>query len=265
MSDRERELRDSKVSPSDDVLVHVKDTIHALFNRAIEPNARRVYGFSDPSDGTYTIIFLNRLCFDLASATLVADTCILPLTLQFLDRHGQHLANLTLGGEMMSIVTKGAEVTAWKHLLPAFVERCRTWSHKPTCSYVEKGEIPLGVAVGENPICACGEGVDLGALNEVASWKVLAPYMTRAAFSQLFAVSYLESVAGVLKGGKEESSVRFEDEMTADVTSCARCGMGASEAGKNLMRCGRCQKIMYCGRACQSADWPQHKVGCKKK
>jgi len=265
MSDRERERRESKVSPSVDVLVHVKDTIHSLFGRATEPNAHRVFALTDPSGGgTYTFIFINRLCFDLASATLVADTCILPLTHPFLNRHGQQLANLTAGGKSMLIVTEGAEVTAWKHLLPAFVERCRTWSHKPSCQYLKTGEIPLGVELEENPICACGEGMELGAMAEVASWKFLAPYMTRAAISQLFAVSYLESVAGALKNiiARGPST---QDSPNAGATSCARCGKSASEAGKQaLMKCSRCLKTMYCGRECQTAHWKQHKAICKK-
>jgi hypothetical protein len=267
MSDRERELRESKVSPSVDVLVHMKDTIHALFGLATESNARRVFGLSDPSDGGhYTIIFVNGFCFDLASATLVADTCILPLTHLFVERHAKQLGNLTLKGKMTSIITKGAEVTAWKHLLPAFVERCRTWSHKPSCQYLKTGEIPLGVEMADNPICACGEGVGLGALAEVASWKSLAPYMTRAAISQLFAVSYLETVAGESKKQKEKSrGASIQDRPIASAASCARCGKSASEAGTQaLMKCSRCLKTMYCGRECQNADWKRHKAGCKK-
>jgi hypothetical protein len=253
-----------------DVLVHVKDSIHSLFMRAVEPNTKRIFSLLEPTNGgNYTIIFLNQLCLDVASCALVADVCILPLTHKLLKKHGQAIANLTLGSKMLSIVTEGEELRAWKHLLPAFVERCRTWSHSRTCQYVEAGQIPLSVEMDQNPICACGEGVHLGAFSEVPQWKVLAPFVTRAAISPLFAVSYLEGIGGAARGVmKQMESVGLSGSVGSNEPGaaivCAKCGAGESEGGgQALLRCSRCPETRYCGPACQKADWAQHKSQCK--
>jgi MYND finger len=263
LSDREIDLR-AKKSPSTDVLVNVKDSIHSFFMRAVEPNARRIFSLSEPTDGGYTIIFLNRLCLDVASSALVADVCILPLTFEFLMKHVQTIAGFERDGKMMSIVTEEEEVRTWKHLLPVFVERSRTWSHSRTCQYVQAGQIPLSDQMEQNPICACGEGVELGAFSDVPEWKSLAPFVTRAAISPLFAVSYLESIGGAAREWLERA--RFNGNVGNDepdaATVCAKCGSGARE-GRALLRCSRCSDTKYCGRACQKADWAQHKKQCK--
>lgn len=265
LSDRERDLRQQASSSLQplivDVLVHVKDTLHSLFMRATEPNARRIFGLTDPSHGgVYTIIFLNQLCLDLASHTLVVDTCILPLTPQLLKNFGQMLANLCEDGEMMQIVTSGEEMTAWKHLLPVFAERCRTWSHKPTCQYIEAGHVPISVKYDENPICGCGEGLSLGAFSKVPQWKLLAPFVTRAVFSPLFAVSYLESVGDSVKSPDFQTGLDVIS--SSPGTVCAHCG---NVGERKLLKCGRCKETSYCGKACQNADWKQHKIHCKAK
>ena len=46
---------------------------------------------------------------------------------------------------------------------------------------------------------------------------------------------------------------------SADV--CARCMQGGR--GERLQRCTVC-KTAYCSRACQSADWAEHRSECKR-
>ena len=43
---------------------------------------------------------------------------------------------------------------------------------------------------------------------------------------------------------------------------CAGCGARAA-ATAPLLRCTGCRQQWYCSRACQRADWPDHKGGCK--
>ena len=253
MSDRERAAQERGTPPTDsqpvDVLAQVKETIRCIFLQAIEPRALRIFGLTAPRDGVYTIIFLNGLRLDLASHTLVADTCVLPLTDNFLDRFGQHIANLTLGGRMIQIKTDEDEVRAWKQLLPVFAERCRSWSHKAKCEYVINGRVPLSVEVGGNPMCSCGEGVELGAFCEVAEWKKLARSVTRAAISPLFA----ESMEGFdrLRAVKKVSGL-----------ACEFCGKTGQE-GDALLRCSLCKVANYCGKECQKGDWKKHKMHCE--
>lgn len=40
---------------------------------------------------------------------------------------------------------------------------------------------------------------------------------------------------------------------------CAKCEKFSAQ----LMRCGRCNKVMYCGRACQIAHYKEHKTICR--
>lgn len=42
---------------------------------------------------------------------------------------------------------------------------------------------------------------------------------------------------------------------------CDQCG-SLAVAGKKLMFCGRCKKVMYCGKECQRSAWPSHKAKC---
>ena len=41
---------------------------------------------------------------------------------------------------------------------------------------------------------------------------------------------------------------------------CSRCFEAAQETA--LLRCGRCRTVFYCGKACQKADWPNHRKRC---
>lgn len=43
-------------------------------------------------------------------------------------------------------------------------------------------------------------------------------------------------------------------------TMCKVC----LKTGKDVKRCGRCQRVYYCSRECQKSDWSEHKVDCLK-
>jgi ankyrin repeat protein len=47
---------------------------------------------------------------------------------------------------------------------------------------------------------------------------------------------------------------------------CDHCGKTAEEASvRSLKDCGKCYVARYCGKECQLAAWPEHKVACKAK
>jgi hypothetical protein len=145
LSDRERNQNISSTSP---VLSQVKETLHGIFTSASGLNAKRIFGFKAPSCGIYTIVFLNHLRLDLASNTLVADVCVLPLTLQRLEIFGEILSRIC-HAQMVVINTSEGEALAWKQLLPACVERCRSWCHMQNCEYIHEDNIPLSVELKE--------------------------------------------------------------------------------------------------------------------
>ncbi|KAF9523940.1 hypothetical protein CPB83DRAFT_645991 [Crepidotus variabilis] len=44
---------------------------------------------------------------------------------------------------------------------------------------------------------------------------------------------------------------------------CAVCKKTSGPSYQPLQKCSRCQSQVYCGRECQTADWPNHKAACK--
>ena len=47
--------------------------------------------------------------------------------------------------------------------------------------------------------------------------------------------------------------------LSSTPAQCAKC----KKALAQLMRCGRCNEVMYCGRACQVAHYKEHKANCR--
>jgi hypothetical protein len=54
--------------------------------------------------------------------------------------------------------------------------------------------------------------------------------------------------------------VRGDEEDTSAFIArvCRVCG-----SQETLASCSRCQKVYYCGKPCQKADWTRHKTMCK--
>jgi len=61
-------------------------------------------------------------------------------------------------------------------------------------------------------------------------------------------LSAVESASGDGKGS-----------VSTQVARCANCGKGSAQ----LMLCGRCKAVAYCGRACQVAHFKVHKAMCR--
>lgn len=261
-SDCERAVREKQTQVTSgvrDVMVDVKDTLHALFTSVagVHGSKYRVFGLTDPSrGGIYTLIFVTDFRLDLASHTIVADACILPLTHTIVEEISNTLTKLHNDG-LVKIQTLGEEVTAWKRLLPALTERCREWKHKASCEYIVQGVVPLSLKMAETPICSCGQGVGIDAFRKVKEWKAIAKYVTRAAIGPLFAVSYLESVATFTK----EMEGRLFNTQASPVPR--RCAMCAGSGKPKLLTCSKCKKASYCTSVCQREDWQRHKRECK--
>jgi hypothetical protein len=168
MSDRELAVRQATLADpymvsSDHVLVSVKDSLHSVLIgfTGLQGPPRRVFSIMDPKNGGgFMILFVQSLRLDLAAFTLVADVAVVPLENAIMPYIGRGLQALHTE-EIMQIVASPAEVVAWKRLLPAFVERCRTWSHGQNCEYTSEGRVPRSTKIDENPICSCGRSVGL--------------------------------------------------------------------------------------------------------
>ena len=256
MTDRERALMKQEIRT--DTLTNVKSTIHAILVGAagVQQRQSQVFGLSVKGN-VDTIIFAPTLRFDLASHTLVADAYVLPLTHDRLKRVEKTLFAIT--GKMINVELWDGEVATWKRLLPALVERCRTWKHGPNCEFLAKGSIPLSLEHENDPLCSCGAGKDVSAsfLKE-KNWESATPFVTRIAIAPIFGVPYVEGIGGiadvVAKGLKKEGSDERGDK-------CAHCG---SPGKSKLLVCGACKSTKYCSAGCQKEDWKKHKLVCKK-
>ncbi|KAF7363898.1 MYND-type domain-containing protein [Mycena sanguinolenta] len=198
-SEREATVRKNK---GVDTIMFVKDTIGSIIVQAsgIQPKGsspHRVFTlFDKATNNSDTILFVDRLRFDLSAHTIVCDGFVLPSSdermMEMIMVDEQNLAKLLT--QARQIPLESGEVKSWKQLLPVLVERCRTWKHCDSCQYASEGRVPLTTEMEFIPLCACGEGQDVQRMHDVPLWKPFAKYSTRIALSPLFAVSYVENV-----------------------------------------------------------------------
>jgi len=240
-------VREHKLTKTheNDALALVKDTIHTIFHQASGISGgplRRVFGLRDkPSTECDTIIFISDVKFDLASHTVVCDGYVLPLTPMLMSTIRGDFGKLIQEGNIINVGVYGDEMRAWKQLLPAFAERCRSWKHMSDCQYTARRTVPLSVEMHLDPLCSCGRGKDVEGMTKVKAWRRFAPLVTRIAMSPLFAVSYLERVT----------------------RRAGRCSVCQGKGKPKMKQCLKCKNTRYCSQDCQTKDWPAHKPKCK--
>ncbi|KAG9124031.1 hypothetical protein FRC07_013134 [Ceratobasidium sp. 392] len=208
ISDRERAimggLRDTD-DVSSKLLASIKDTIHSLPNHysgAWKGKKDSVFGLCEPGPAQqiYAILLVGGLRLDLASFTVIVDTAVIPSVDQLVHKLAPLVGKLEAVKPILRLTAIGDEANAWRKLLPAFIERSRTWIHKPNCEYKSRDQIPVSFRVGESPICTCGLGIGFDAAEwQRPLWKPLLQFATRAAISPFFAVPFIESSAQLVR------------------------------------------------------------------
>ncbi|KAK0243382.1 hypothetical protein EDD85DRAFT_814852 [Armillaria nabsnona] len=239
-SERECRLRDLPAAQREDTLLAIKDTFFTLIfaSAGIDiPREHIVCLMDEDTNLPEIVIFLRHLRLDLTSHTVVVDCFVLPFT------KGVDWAWEVLNRKSMLIIkTHSAEIRAWKQMLPAITECCRTWRHTNNCEYLARG-IPASVDISETPLCSCGLGHGASSyFKDSGLDKRLCNYVTAAAISPFFALSFLESMG----------------------RSQIRCAAQDCSKTEGLKRCARCRMISYCSALCQKSDWKRHKAVCKK-
>lgn len=248
---RERAQRDKSVvmGSKTDVRMAFKESLFTMFMgfTALQSQQTRLFSLNHTTaGGVHVLIFISNLRMDLANHTVVLDAAVLPLTHEVVSRIGPFLAGISKLS-ICHIKVDSEELNLWKQVLPALVERCRTWEHQAGCDYLPKGNIPLSVENGQRIVCSCGNGrfpPDL--ILGVPQWSTVSKYFVRAAVSPCFQTPFSEQLFdfGTLQG-------------------CWACRKEKTKNGGSLLSCGKCHKAKYCSAKCQRADWKSHKLHCR--
>ncbi|KAE9992238.1 hypothetical protein EG327_009616 [Venturia inaequalis] len=233
-SEREKALRLASMGihdpPAPDLRVNFKDGLFSMFMRYTGAHdgvqqvpKGRIFGISDPKNGgIHIVIVVSALRLDGANGTIVLDAAAIPLTPTIASQTGPWISSI--GEALVTIKVDEEELKLWKRLLPAYAERCRTWSHKKSCEYARGNSIPLSLEFGKSLLCTCGNGVfpvnfmqDASTKKHLPGWNTVAKYATRIAISPSFSVPMVEEQVGAnlspgrtSKGSSDEKNAKLE-------------------------------------------------------
>ncbi|KAG9120251.1 hypothetical protein FRC07_004331 [Ceratobasidium sp. 392] len=191
---------DSSVSKTDTLppLIEVKQSISkiVLGYSGLSGPPKRLFWLKGASSDPYACILLRYLRLDLTSSTVVLDSAAIWLSNNKMAR--LRADHMNLAGDHDVIITTSTEASAWRSLLLAFAERCRTWTHHPECGCLSRKTPSVEVGSIESktdPFCECGKGLGLGpSLQKVPEQKEILAHSTRIAISPLFSVPYLGKI-----------------------------------------------------------------------
>jgi hypothetical protein len=279
-SARERALREKHMASgaelSKNVRVNFKESLFSMFMHfsGLQGERASFFGINNPSGGGVNIlVFVSCLRLDMANHTVVLDAAVLPLTNRLIPSMRNFLQALTEVG-ICQIVVDDDELKLWKEVIPAMVERCRQWPHRPSCEYVKKSKIPLSFEKGQSLICSCGEGsLPPKFICGIPHWDTVSKYAVRAAISPTFSVPFVELAHRFERttkvGDCEVGSMpgKFNDTMNVWPVKgdrCRVCSKEKSSSVSKLLKCSRCNVAKYCSVECQRADWKEHKKTCAK-
>ncbi|OAP54571.1 hypothetical protein AYL99_11019 [Fonsecaea erecta] len=259
-SRRERELRDSPMlaDREENVRVRFKDSLFSLLIHfsGLQGEPARLFGLNDPMrGGIHVLIFVAGLKLDVANQTVILDSAILPLTNSLTPKLNTFLGALS-AMRLCSIKVDAVELKLWRQVLPAMIERCRTWEHRPDCEYLTESRIPLSLENGQPLLCSCGSGqLPKTFLTGVPHWGSVSKYFVRAALSPCFPAPFCEELF-------DFSKIRKSSTVPHPGGGCRVCGKTESRPGAGLLTCVRCHNAKYCSKECQRTDWKNHKPTC---
>ncbi|KAI6083984.1 hypothetical protein F4821DRAFT_280490 [Hypoxylon rubiginosum] len=229
----------------------------------------RVIDLCTENNRNRILIFPSDVRVDLANRTVVLDCAILPLHEELTTTLAEILP--FEGVEVLHFCTSDHTVELYKHVLPACVERCRTWEHRDDCEYASSSKVPLSVEPDKPFLCTCGNGkFPADFITGLADWDELSKHAVRAAISPAFWAPYADEACRTSGGVNKELVLWKKDSWgggpsgaNTSTDGCTKCGKMKSSDGTELLLCSRCKKVKYCSHKCQKSDWKVHKVLCK--
>lgn len=275
-STRERRLREEAATAgsaglSSSARLNFKESLFTIFMIAsgLQGGQTGLFALTQPErGGIHVLLFVSAIRLDGADGSAVLDAAVLPLTKALVDSgalEGFLLLLRTL--ECCALTVDDAELALWKRTLPALAERCRTWEHDPAaCDYARRGRVPLGLAMGEQLLCGCGQGRLPPEFIPLPEWDSAARFATRVAISPVYASGFVEELVDPAVAAEEENDTDGAGKgVAAKLRACRNCGKkDGGEGGVKLKKCMRCLEVAYCSPECQKKDWKKHRMECEE-
>ncbi|KAH0366923.1 hypothetical protein KCU65_g4946, partial [Aureobasidium melanogenum] len=258
LSKRERAFANTKQdSESMPPMILLKEVIGKMFSACagFHPSApgEQITFFLVEHNQDHKILVADTLRHDRNTGSVFLDAFYISQNAE-LVKHKSWKAIAGKNSRVLIIDTNKQEMELWQRLLPALIERCRSWEHTADC----KRTTPPAVS----SICDCGLGKD--AAHMPKDYQGLTKFAIRVAIPMISAVPYVESMVdeemlsdvtdamdGISLDKKQESTTK---------AGCDHCGNDKP----GLKACSRCEKVKYCNHACQKAAWKSHKKVCKR-
>lgn len=268
---RERKLREEADTSglAASARMNFKESLFTIFMLAsgLQGGQTGLFAINHPErGGIHMLIFISSLRLDGANATVALDGAVIPFTVETIT--GGKLDSFLLmlrTLECCTITVNDEELVLWKKVLPALVERCRTWTHSPECEYAQPdATIPLSTEPAMQVICSCGTGMLPGDFINLPGWDTAAKFATRLAISPTYAVPFVEEVVDPEMAKALSGSIRNVTVLGDQAPSCRNCASLEAKGGGLLKKCMRCLKARYCSTDCQKKDWKKHRMECEE-
>ncbi|KAF3765395.1 hypothetical protein M406DRAFT_289588 [Cryphonectria parasitica EP155] len=275
-SARERKVRDKLQSSSTTHLassarMNFKESLFSMFmlSSGLQGGQTGLFSLSHPKSGNHILLFVSAIRLDAANANVVIDAAVIPLTEDLISSGVLETFLLILRNlECGSLIVDDAELVLWKKALPAFAERCRTWSHRPSpgCEYMQPGaKIPLSTDPGRPVICNCGVGKLPDSFISLPEWDTASQFATRIAISPFYASYLVEEVIDPKMLKDTVAAATGRGMSVGETPRCRNCGTSEEDKdGVVLKKCVRCLKARYCSVECQKKDWKKHRMECEE-
>lgn len=263
-----------------DVRVSFKDTLFHIFHGFTYNQGRQTpWLISNRTEKCVFLICPSAMRLDMSNKTIVLDCavvhlnkCSLPYLRPWIE------CTETEPCYFKELFVSDDELLMWKHTLPAFVERCRTWSHTSSCEYLNTSQIPLSTENNEPGIfCSCayhafGSSKTKYDIGNTQLFSCLTPrHAVRAAltlpFPTAFGPSSLDTDVAVwaehIRPNKRKHPMEGR---VRDVRFCAACARTEEDQQGELIVCAGCEKVWYCCDGCVNWHWYYggHRAGCQR-
>jgi len=202
-SARERRLwknQELEALEGERIRVSFKDSLYSLLMQFTGLRGRKahLFGICDSGNGdVHILLFVSAMRLDIANRSVVLDLGVIALSGKLVPVIREALA-MVQSSRLCKIMVNAEVMRLWKQLLPAFVERCRTWSHRGSCEYIAAGNrAPLSVDPGKPTLCTCGNGVFPPDFKvDPLKWDRVSRLAVRAAISPAFFSALVEDLGG---------------------------------------------------------------------